>query len=172
MTAGGFVARELTHLRRYFGHAAMPSGLLLAVALLVRRTPLAATLAAVEQPRVFARWLGASGVAALAYTIAAPSWAMVHAYWSFYFLPFLVTALLLVLAALAERCARGGPVAWLAGLAALALVADVGGTAVRTLVKRHGTPEPFAIERTAELRRDNVPARSWTGGRAAAEAPR
>jgi len=97
---------------------------------------------------------------------------MVHAYWSFHFLPFLVTALLLVLAALVDYGARGGPVAWLAGLAALAIVGDVGSTAVRTLVKRHTTPEPFAIERTAELRRDNVPARSWAGAAAEDDAAR
>jgi len=161
VTVASFVEHELAHGRRYFGRAALLSSALVAVALLARRAPLVATLGAAAHPRVLGRWLGASGVAALAYTLAAPSWAIVHAYWSFYFLPFVVTSLVLVLGALAERWARGGRVGWIAALVGAAIVFDVGNTAVRTLIRRHGSPEPYAIQRTLDLRRDNIPPRSW-----------
>ena len=74
----------------------------------------------------------------------------------------MVTALTLTLAALLERARRRGRAGTLAALAALVIVVDVGSTAIRTLVRRHGSPEPFAIERARELRRDNLPPRSFT----------
>ncbi len=160
-TPASLLDAELAHGRRYFGRAALLASALVALTLALRRGPLVATLDAVAYPRVLARWLAASGLAAASYVLAAPSWAIVHAYWSFYFLPFVVTSLVLVLGALAERAARGGRAGLAAALVGMVMLGDVANTAVRTLVRRHGSPEPFAIERTRELRRDNLPARSW-----------
>jgi len=167
-TPASLLDAELAHGRRYFGRAALIASASVALTLGLRRGPLVATLDALAYPRVLARWLGASGLAATAYVLAAPSWAIVHAYWSFYLLPFVVTSLVLVLAALAERAARGGRTGLVATLVTLVMVGDVANTAVRTLVRRHGSPEPFAIERTRELRRDNIPARSWVASQTAA----
>jgi len=170
-TPASLLDAEIAHGRRYFGRAALVASALVALTLALRRGPLVATLDAASFPRVLARWLGASGLAATAYVLAAPSWAIVHAYWSFYFLPFVVTSLVLVLGALAERAARGGRAGLVAALVALVMVGDVANTAVRTLVRRHSSPEPFAIERTRELRRDNLPARSWVESQASAPGP-
>lgn len=160
VTVGSFVERELTHGRRWFGRGALLASALLVTSLVWRRAPLGGALLAARRPDVLARWLGASLLAAVAYALAAPSWAMVHAYWGFYFLPFVVTAVVLAVGAAWESIATGGRARWVAGLLLAALLLDVGITAARTLVKRHTTDEPFALQRTRELRQDYLRPRS------------
>jgi hypothetical protein len=162
VTVGSFLEREATHGRRFFGRGALLASGVLLVALCTPRAPLGAELRRARHAEVFASWLGASFAAALAYALAAPSWAMVHAYWGFYFLPFVTTAVVLAVAALLRQIEASGRARVVAAAALLALVLDVVLTSGLTLAKRHGTPEDYAVRVTRELREDYLPPRSWT----------
>lgn len=162
VTPVSFLDRELTYWRRFFGRGAVLVSVLAMLALWWPRAPLGGTLRAARHPVVLARWLGASAAAAAAYALAAPSWAMVHAYWSFYFLPVVVVAVVLAIATLMPRLAPSvpAPARLLAALLLAALLLDLGITSARTLVKRHSTPEEYALRRTRELREQYLPPRS------------
>jgi hypothetical protein len=161
-TLGLFLHKELDFGRSYFGRAALVAGALTAAALLVERSPVTARLRSAAHPEVLARWLGASGLAALAYTCAAPSWAIVHAYWHFYYLPFLATALVLLVAALLERWREAEGRRWIHGALLVAIAVDVGWTSYRTLRKRHSTDEAYAIRQTQIYRESSLAPRSVT----------
>jgi hypothetical protein len=161
VTVGAFLEREATHGRRFFGRGAMLASGVLLVALLTARAPLGAELRRARHAEVLASWLGASFAAALAYALAAPSWAMVHAYWSFYFLPFVATAVVLAVAALVRRIEAPGRARMIAAVALLALGLDVVLTSALTLAKRHRTPEDYAVRVTGELRTEYLPPRSY-----------
>jgi hypothetical protein len=161
VTVGSFLSHEWAHGRHYFGRGAVLAGLLLAGALCFPRAPLGAALRSAAEPRTLARWLAASGLAAAAYALAAPSWAIIHAYWNFYFLPYVVTAVVLLAATAFERWRSGAHGARLAALLLVALLLDLGITSVKTLVERHTTPEPYAIRQTQYLREHFLAPRSF-----------
>lgn len=160
VTPWAFLGREWTHGRRFFGRGPLLASALVLIALAVPAAPLGAELRRARHARVLAGWLGASFAAALAYALAAPSWAMVHAYWSFYFLPFVATAVVLAVAALATAATAPGATRWLALALLAALLVDLGLTSAKTLATRHTTDEEFAVRRTRELRADYLPPRS------------
>jgi hypothetical protein len=145
-----FLASQAQTARRYFTDAGLASSLLVAAALCAPRWRMGVRLLDARDAGLLRRWLAVSGGAAIAYVLAAPSWARVHPYWQFYALPYVALSMLLV-ARLLWRGAAGRRSA-LAGalLAVFALDAAIG--AASTLHYRHTQPSAHAVKQTAELR--------------------
>lgn len=160
VTPAAFLAREWTHGRRFFGSGAVIASAALLIGIALPGTIVGAELRRSRHAGALVSWLGASFAGALAYTLAAPSWAMVHAYWAFYFLPFVVTAVVIVGATLVRRAAAPGRARLVAAALGLALLVDLALTSVRTLVKRHSTDEEYAVRVTQEFRTEYLPPRS------------
>ncbi len=144
-----FVLGQIEGFRRYFTHAGLLSALLAAAALLRPRGKLAASLRLADPLAL--RLAAATGGAALAYVVAAPRWAEIHAYWKFYALPFTVLAMTRVAGAIGRGVARRRP---LAVAAALLLGAEVLATSAYMRHLRHTRVGEYAVTETAKLRRD------------------
>jgi hypothetical protein len=150
-----FLLGQLEGFRRYFTHVGLLSALLVAAAFFRPGGKLAASLRLAD-PVVF-RLLAATGGAALAYVLAAPRWAEVHAYWKFYALPFTVLAMTLV-AGLIGRGIASRPSLFLP--LALLLGVEVLVTSAYMLHLRHTRDGEYAVTETAKLRRDFLRPRS------------
>lgn len=150
-----FVLGQIEGFRRYFTHAGLLSALLVAAALFRPRGKLATSLRLAD-PVAF-RLLAATGGAALAYVVAAPRWAEIHAYWKFYALPFTVLAMTQVASAIGRGMVRRRPVAI---AIALLLGSEVLVTSAYMLHLRHTRVGEYAVAETAKLRRDYLRPRS------------
>lgn len=150
-TIASFLAAEREHGLAYLGRSALVASVLLAVALATGRGPLASVRREAAHPEVLSQWLGAAGIAAVSYLLAAPSWAIVHAYWGFYSLPFVATGLALLVVVLTERI-RNDRGAWIAAALLAVVGLDVANTSFRTLRKRHTQVEEYTVQATRELR--------------------
>lgn len=160
---GGFLAGQFDSYRRYFSHAGVAATLLVVVLALPPGTRLRKELLGGDAGRLRRDALLASGAAATAYVLAAPSWASVHPYWKFYFLPFVAVAVALLfesLRLLPPRAARA--------LAVLILV-EMAASSAYMLRLRHTREGAYAIEATAGFRtrylrpEDVLPANSGGG---------
>lgn len=154
-----FVLGQLEGFRRYFTHAGLVSALLVGAALLSPPGKLASSLCPADA--VFLRLLAASGGAALAYVLAAPRWAEIHAYWKFYALPFTVLAMVLVTGAIGRGMARRRP---LVLTLAFLFGAEVLVTSSYMLHLRHTRIGEYAVTETAKLRREFLSPRSAPPG--------
>ena len=135
-----FLAGQFDSYRRYFSHTGLVATLLVAGLVLAPKAKLSREL----QPR--RSMLVASGCAATAYVLAAPSWASVHPYWKFYFLPFVAAAV-----ALLFECLRLLPP--IAARTAMALLlVEMAATSAYMLRLRHTREGAYAIETTAKFR--------------------
>ena len=146
-----FVVGQLESARRYYTDAGLVSAILVAAALLVFRWPPAAFLLGDAGDRLLhRRLLAISGGAALAYVLAAPTWARIHAYWQFYALPFVVLAMLLVGRALLRLAWERGSLLARALLAIFVVDTVIGSAS--TLYFRHTTRSAHTVRQVAELR--------------------
>ena len=145
-----FASTQFETFRRYFTHAGFLSSIAVAVALVRPRGRLAGALFTMTERETTSRLLSASGGAALGYVLVAPWWASTHAYWQFYFLPFVAISMVLVCRFLAreatEKRRLGARV-----LLALFLI-EVGVTSVYVLRMRHRKVGAFAVRKTLEYR--------------------
>lgn len=155
LSAVDFVLGQVEGFRRYFTHAGLLSALLVAAALLRPRGKLAASLR-LTAPVTF-RLLAATGGAALAYVVAAPRWAEIHAYWKFYALPFSILAMTQVAGAIWRGVMLRRP-------PAIAIAFLLGGEVLVTsgymLHLRHTRVGAYAVAETAKLREDFLRPRS------------
>jgi hypothetical protein len=145
-----FVLGQLETARRYYTDAGLVSAVLVAAALLVFRWPPAAFLLDDAGDGLLRRLLVISGGAALAYVLAAPTWARIHAYWQFYTLPFVVLAMLLVGRALLRLGRERGRL--LARTLLAVFVVDTVIGSASTLYFRHTTRSAHTVRQVAELR--------------------
>ena len=144
-----FLLGQLENFRRYFTLAGLAASLLVAAALALPGSPLSLRLFELPRAVPLRSLLWASGGASAAYVLAAPFWAAKHAYWQFYFLPFVVVSMLLA-----------GRLLWQASgkrrgtLRALALVLCLECLAASAymLHLRHTRVGGFAVMETAKLR--------------------
>jgi len=155
LSTGDFLLGQIEGFRRYYTHAGLLSALLVATALFRPRGKLASSLRLAD-PVTF-RLLAATGGAALAYVLAAPRWAEIHAYWKFYALPFTVLAMTRVATVIRQGRARRRP---LALAIALLLASEVLVTSAYMLHLRHTRVGEYAVTETAKLRRDFLRPRS------------
>ncbi len=146
--AGRFLAGQLDSFRRYFSHTGLLASLFVVLLALASRTPLSRALLAGEPGGLRGKVLGISGVAATGYVLAAPSWASIHPYWKFYFLPFVVFAVALLFEALTALPRRA------AVLAGALFLTEMAGTSAYLLRVRHTREGAYAIEATAKFRAD------------------
>ncbi len=145
-----FVVGQLETARRYYTDAGLVSAILVAAALLVFRWPPAAFLLGDAGDGLLHRLLAITGGAALAYVLAAPTWARIHAYWQFYALPFVVLAMLLVGRALLRLGRERGSLLARALLAIFVVDTVIGSAS--TLYFRHTTRSAHTVRQVAELR--------------------
>jgi hypothetical protein len=144
-----FLLGQLENFRRYFTLAGLAASLLVAAALALPGSALSLRLFELPKAIPLRSLLWASGGAAAAYVLAAPFWAAKHAYWQFYFLPFVVVSMLLA-----------GRLVWQASgkrrgaLRALVLVLCLECLAASAymLHLRHTRVGAFAVMETAKLR--------------------
>jgi hypothetical protein len=141
-----FLSGQLESFRRYFTHTGLIASVLSAAALVRPSSLLGRAFLASEDPALTCRYLAVTGGAALSYVAAAPSWAMVHPYWKFYFLPFTAAAMVLGLRALRVASPRW----WKPVATAFALEVVV--TSAYMLHLRHTRPGSYALEETARIR--------------------
>lgn len=158
LTPVTFFLSQLETYRRYFTHAGLVSSLLAGFSLVAPRSTLARRLFDVPGVSVVRRLLAVSGGAALAYVLAAPRWADLHHYWQFYFLPFVVIAMVLVLRLLG-RAVRETPTALLRGLR-VAFALEILITSAYVLRLRHTKEEAYAVRYTAFVRANYLVPRS------------
>lgn len=92
-----FVLNQLETFRRYYTHTGLLSVILALFCLIRSRKFLSKSFFDVSEAQLVKRLLAVTGIPALGYVLAAPSWAIAHHYWQFYFLPFVVISMLLVL---------------------------------------------------------------------------
>ncbi|MEO6323476.1 MAG: glycosyltransferase family 39 protein [Thermoanaerobaculia bacterium] len=156
-TFGDLVSGLLDFFRRYFTHTGLIASLTALAALLASRFGWGSWSARYleadgesdpgsNRSRVFRATLALTGGTALAYVAAAPRWSKVHPYWQFYFLPFVVLSILL----LVRHLRRMGSLAARVTLVVLAL--EVLATSTYMLHLRHTREGVFAIETTRMIR--------------------
>lgn len=151
LEALGFLLGQLESFRRYFTHSGLIASVLALAAILAPRARLGSAWWNVADPGTTRRFVAVSGGAAFAYVAAAPSWAMVHPYWKFYFLPFFVASM--VLGARALRASLPGT----GGLVVAALVLEVLVTSAYMLHLRHTRIGGYAVAETAHIRERWLP---------------
>jgi 4-amino-4-deoxy-L-arabinose transferase-like glycosyltransferase len=146
--AGKFLGGQIDSYRRYFSHTGLLATLFVVLLALATRHPLSRALLGGDSGRERRRVLVASGLAAGAYVLVAPSWASIHPYWKFYFLPFVTVSVALLFEALLFSPRR------VARLAGALLLAEMAGTSAYLLHLRHTREGTYAIEATARFRAD------------------
>ena len=151
LEAFDFLLGQLETFRRYFTHSGLIASALALAAILAPRARLGSAWWDVADPGTTRRFLAVSGGAALAYVAAAPSWADVHPHWKFYFLPFVVTSMVLGARALRESLPGTGR------LVAGALVLEVLVTSAYMLHLRHTRIGGYAVVETARIRERWLP---------------
>lgn len=162
LTPASFVMSQLETFRRYFTHAGLISSLLAGFCLVERRGALSKRLLDVPERALVKRLLAVSLGAALAYVLAAPRWADMHHYWQFYFLPFVVLAMVLVFRLLGRKALEGSGALFTGLRVAFAL--EVLLTSAYMLRLRHTTEEAYAVRQTAFVRANYLVPRSAGGG--------
>ena len=145
-----FVLGQLEIFRRYYTHVGLLASGLVTCCLVCPKTALAPALLATPAAALLKRLLIIAAGGALGYVLAAPAWADVHHYWQFYFLPFVVTSMLLVGQALWRQIAAT-PARSLRALSVLCIL-EVVLTSSYTLYTRHTKIEPYAVRTTAAFR--------------------
>jgi 4-amino-4-deoxy-L-arabinose transferase-like glycosyltransferase len=150
LTVRRFVFGQIDTFRRYFTHVGLIASVLVWVSLARPRRPLSSALFTTAHPDVLRRTLTAASLAAVAYVLAAPSWAMAHQYWQFYFLPAVVLSILTFWTFL-ERSIRARPGRALRALQVICVV-DLLISSAYWLHFRHTRVEAYAVETTAMLR--------------------
>jgi len=150
LTATEFVFSQLQYFRRYFTHTGLLAAMVLLFCLLFPRNALSIRILDVREPGLVKRLLVITGAAALAYILAAPGWAKVHAYWQFYFLPFVVVSMLLCWRFLCRMVPKRLPLVGL--LLQTSFLMDVTLSSAYMLYKRHTTAGCYAIRATASFR--------------------
>ncbi len=146
--AGSFLAGQLDSFRRYFSHTGLLASLFAAGLGLVPRSRLSGVLLGGDNGKLRRTLLAVTGSAAGAYVLAAPSWASIHPYWKFYFLPFVAVSVALLFEALSGLARRTSLI-----VGAL-LLAEMIGTSTYLLRVRHTREGKYAIETTAKFRTD------------------
>lgn len=143
-----FLAGQLESYRRYFSHTGLLASLFAGGLAVAARSPLSRTLLGGESGMPRRTLLGVTGAAAGAYVLAAPSWASIHPYWKFYFLPFVAVSIALLFEALSALPRRA------AAITGALLLAEMIGTSAYVLRIRHTREGAYAIEATARFRAD------------------
>ena len=168
-----FVFGQLDTFRRYFTHAGFLSVALASFCFVVPRSRVGREFW-LESHSITRYLLLASGIAALAYVVAAPRWASAHQYWQFYFLPAATISMVLAWRYIERRLAarfhhvehvghiesslrglrelRGGPGAGLIAVVRLVIVLELLASSFYWLHFRHTRLEAHAVETTASFR--------------------
>jgi 4-amino-4-deoxy-L-arabinose transferase-like glycosyltransferase len=145
-----FFGGQIDIFRRYFTHAGLVSGLIVVLCLVRPRLRLSKSVFGVTEADLIRDLLVITGVAAGGNVLAAPTWAKVHMYWQFYFLPFVTLSMTLVWSSLWRKIAKTQSRAFQA--LAVIFILEVIVTSAYMLHFRHTRPGSYAIEKTAELR--------------------
>ena len=145
-----FFLGQLDTFRRYFTHVGLLSILVALLAMTAPRWEVTRGLFNVAHAHVVKRTLLAAGIAAVAYLLAAPSWAMAHQYWQFFFLPAVVLSIMLAWGLL-ERGVRTRKTRILRVLRVVCIL-DLLISSAYWLHFRHTRVEAYAIETTAMYR--------------------
>lgn len=166
VSPGKFANAQVTHFRKYYTDVGLVASV---IALLVWLPPRAGG-GRVDIPSVVRgaggalvrRCLAVSGAAALAYVLAAPSWATYHPYWKFYFQPYVVLSIVLLGLLMWRRIAERRSLAWVAVGVILAVDIVVG--AATTLHYRYTHPSSYAIKMVERFRADYLVPASLNAG--------
>ena len=154
-----FVLGQIDTFRRFFTEIGLIAILLAGVCLVRPHARLSRRLFDVANANVLKRVLLAAIAAALGYVLAAPSWAMAHQYWQFYFLPAVVMSIVLLWElmrrAIAERPTR------LLRVLRVVCILDVLIASAYWLHFRHTRVEAYAVETTATFRATFLTPRSF-----------
>jgi 4-amino-4-deoxy-L-arabinose transferase-like glycosyltransferase len=149
-TIGRFVLGQIDTFRRFFTEIGLIAVLLVAVCLVRPRSQLSRRLFDVSHADMLVRVLLVGGLASLGYVLAAPSWAMAHQYWQFYFLPVVVISIVLLWRLLQHAIAeRSTP---LLRALRVVVVLDVFIASAYWLHFRHTRVEEYAVQTTATFR--------------------
>jgi 4-amino-4-deoxy-L-arabinose transferase-like glycosyltransferase len=147
---GRFLGTQFETFRRYLTHAGLLSSTVISFCLVRPSLRLSNRVFDVRERGLLRRILIVSGAASVAYVVAAPWWAKTHAYWQFYFLPFVVFSMVLVFRWLSREVRERPRLALRALLAVLLLEVVV--SSACTLRLRHTRPGGYALRETARLR--------------------
>lgn len=161
LTATDFLFSQFQYFRRYFTHTGLLAAMLTLFCLLFPRSALSNRIFDLKESKLVKRLLLITGIASLAYILAAPGWAKVHAYWQFYFLPFVVVSMLLGWQLLRRTAPRRLPLVLPLLLASFLL--DVTLSSAYILYKRHTKPGWYALKQTEIFRRHYLAPGNRTG---------
>jgi 4-amino-4-deoxy-L-arabinose transferase-like glycosyltransferase len=147
LTVASVLLRQTENFRNYFTHSGLIAAMVTAAALVLWRSPLAAALFR-PADEALARFLAITGSAATAYLVSSPVRAQIHHYWQFYFLPFTVVSLAVVIRWMRDARARGHRSAAIAlQLMLLEIVLSSG----YKLYRRHTRPDDWAIRASRQV---------------------
>jgi len=171
LSVSRFVLGQVDTFRRYFTEVGFIAALTVGAALALPAKRFSQQLfegvsgssnADSSDVRLLRRLLTAAGLAALGYVLAAPNWAAAHQYWQFYFLPFVVTSMVLTWRWLVRKRAER-PTSRLRVLQIVCIL-DVLVASGYWLHFRHTRVESYAVETTAWFRANFLVPDSYTGG--------
>jgi 4-amino-4-deoxy-L-arabinose transferase-like glycosyltransferase len=145
-----FLGGQIDIFRRYYTHAGLVSVLIVVLSIVRPRLGISKGVFGVPGAGLVKNLLVVTGAAAGAYVVVTPTWAKIHMYWQFYFLPFVVVSMTLVWWSLWRKIARTRSRAFTA--LAVIFIVEVVATSAYMLHFRHTRPGSYAIEKTAELR--------------------
>jgi 4-amino-4-deoxy-L-arabinose transferase-like glycosyltransferase len=145
-----FLLAQLDTFRSYFTEAGLIATALAWWCLAMPHRPLSRRLFDVPHAAALTRAIVAGSAAATAYVIAAPSWAMAHQYWQFYFLPIVAISMVTCYSCLEREIRERRSLVPRALL--VICVLDILAASAFRLHFRHTRPEAYAIETTAMFR--------------------
>ena len=145
-----FILSQLETFRKYFTHTALICIILALICLVLSRRAFSKDFFNMPNGDHIKRLLVVTGVAALGYVLAAPSWAMMHHYWQFYFLPVVTLSLLCGWLFLRRKIVRKQ--SSIPRLLIVLFVLEILATSAYMLHFRHTTKGEYAIKKTAEIR--------------------
>lgn len=145
-----FCFGQIDIFRRYYTHAGLISCVIIVVCLVLPKSSLAKSIIYAPGAPIIKDLLISSGIAAMAYVWAAPSWARIHMYWQFYFLPFVILSMSLVWSSLWHNFFKTR--SWVFRAFAVLFIVEIFITSAYMLHLRHTRIGSYAVRQTAEFR--------------------
>lgn len=145
-----FFFGQIDVFRRYYTHAGLISSFFALFCLTFPHKPVSRRFFHMPEAPMIKHLLLITGMAAAGYVCSAPSWARMHLYWQFYFLPFVSISLVLTWSFVWERVVDSP--SRLFRILATVLMLEVLITSTYMLHFRHTRTGGYAVRQTAILR--------------------
>ncbi len=156
-----FFFGQIDIFRRYYTHAGLLSSVFAAFCVIFPHKPLSKRFFHMPEAQLIKHFLLITGIAAAGYVCSAPSWARIHLYWQFYFLPFVSIAMVLTWSFLWEKIVESP--SKLFRILATIFMLEVLITSAYMLYFQHTRTGGYAVRQTAVFRETYLAPDHFTG---------